>query len=106
MIRESSKPWRARYTPGTPRHKPHVRMWKAAPEMCRALLKNEGFDDGYDYHGVWVNYIVCRECGEPLAEEHLATCWIDIALNKAGLDTKEKRDQARVDIGVSLHNAE
>lgn len=70
----------------------------AAPDMCRALLAAEwgGHDADYGAH--------CPACGAITqfsgANEHDAGCTLDAALTKAGLDTQEKRDAARKEMGI------
>lgn len=67
----------------------------AAPEMCRALLMTEWGDPRIiKQHGYC---FVCRRNSE---HPHDSGCVVDAALTKAGLDTQEKRDEARKEMGV------
>lgn len=70
----------------------------AAPDMCRALLAVEWID--YDEHCPF-----CRaERGvsavpgrRPVVHE---SCWVDVALTKAGLPDQASRDAARKELGL------
>jgi hypothetical protein len=73
-----------------------AKLMSAAPEMCRALLAVESA--GKDDRGERC----CPICGgyaNDIFYGHEA-CAIDIALTKAGLDTQEKRDAARKEMGI------
>ena len=69
-----------------------AQMVSAAPNMCRALLavEKERHSDGFWY---------CAFC-RMAAAAHKPDCLLDAALTKAGLDTQEKRDMARKEMGL------
>lgn len=68
-----------------------ARLFAAAPEMCRALLAVE-------YGAIHQGEYECPCCTMPPKHHH--ECALDKALTKAGLDTQEKRDDARKDLGL------
>lgn len=73
----------------------------AAPEMCRALLRSE-WCNGYLHHDDGTPDQRCPCCLDSLSEDagHAGWCILDQALCKAGLDTQEKRDAARKEMGI------
>lgn len=79
-----------------------TRSWKArvsAELLLHALLTTEWGEhhlETIDEH--WLGS--CRACCLHSNEGHWEDCVVDRALTKAGLDTQEKRDAARKELGL------
>lgn len=73
----------------------------AAPDMCRELLAIEWRGEAVSVaqNPGWAYARTCPRC-QAKRKEHYKNCSLDAALTKAGLDTQEKRDAARKDMGL------
>jgi hypothetical protein len=67
-------------------------------ELCRALLTVERRGEFNPMYQAWCCPICLCTPASSGGDGHDRDCEVDIALTKAGLDTQEKRDAARMEM--------